>query len=61
MRIGRWIAAGLGLAAIGAAAVYAQYRNTEEPEFALVRAEGEYELRDYPALVVAEVTSSGDR
>jgi DNA gyrase inhibitor GyrI len=61
MRIGRWIAAGLGFAAIGAAAVYAQYRNTEEPEFALVRAEGEYELRDYPALVVAEVTSSGDR
>ncbi len=61
MRIGRWIAAGIGIAAIGAAAVYAQYRNTEEPEFALVRAEGEYELRDYPALVVAEVTSSGDR
>lgn len=61
MRIGRWIAAGLGIAAIGAAAVYAQYRNTEEPEFALVRAEGDFELRDYPALVVAEVTSSGDR
>ena len=61
MRIGRWIAAGIGIAAIGAAAVYAQYRNTEEPEFALVRAEGEFELRDYPALVVAEVTSSGDR
>lgn len=61
MRIGRWIAAGLGIAAIGAAAVYAQYRNTEEPEFALVRAEGDFELREYPALVVAEVTSSGDR
>jgi SOUL heme-binding protein len=61
MRIGRWIAAGLGLAAIGAAAVYAQYRNTEEPEFALVRADAAFELRDYPALVVAEVTSSGDR
>lgn len=61
MRIGRWIAAGLGLAAIGAAAVYAQYRNTEEPEFALVRTDAAFELRDYPALVVAEVTSSGDR
>jgi hypothetical protein len=61
MKAGRWIAAGLGLAAMGAAAVYAQYRNTEEPEFALVRAEGDFELRDYPALVVAEVTSSGDR
>lgn len=61
MRIGRWIAAGIGIAAIGAAAVYAQYRNTEEPDYALVRAEGEFDLRDYPALVVAEVTSSGDR
>lgn len=61
MRIGRWIAAGIGLAAIGAAAVYAQYRNTEEPEFALVSADGDYSLRDYPPLVVAEVTSSGDR
>jgi hypothetical protein len=61
MRIGRWIAAGLGIAVIGAAAVYAQYRNTEEPEFALVKAEGDFDLRDYPALVVAEVTSSGDR
>jgi DNA gyrase inhibitor GyrI len=61
MRIGRWIAAGLGIAAIGVAAVYAQSRNTEEPEFALLRADGDFELRDYPALVVAEVTSSGDR
>lgn len=61
MRIGQWIAAGLGIAAIGAAAVYAQSRNTEEPEFALARAEGDFELRDYPALVVAEVTSTGDR
>jgi DNA gyrase inhibitor GyrI len=61
MKAGRWIAAGLGIAAMGAAAVYAQYRNTEEPEFALVRAEGDFELRDYPALVVAEVTSRGDR
>ncbi len=61
MRIGRWIAAGLGIAAIGVAAVYAQSRNTEEPEFALVRADADFELRDYPALVVAEVTSKGDR
>lgn len=65
MGIGRWIAAGLGaglgLSAIGAAAVYAQYRNTEQPTFALVRAEGDFELRDYPTLVVAEVTSTGDR
>ena len=61
MNAGRWIAAGLGLAAMGAAAVYAQYRNTEQPDFTLVRTEGDFELRDYPALVVAEVTSRGDR
>jgi DNA gyrase inhibitor GyrI len=61
MRIGRWIAAGLGIAAIGVAAVYAQSRNTEEPEFVAVRADGDFELRDYPALVVAEVTSTGNR
>lgn len=41
--------------------MYAQSRNTEEPDFTLIRAEGDFELRDYPALVVAEVTSSGDR
>ena len=36
-------------------------RNTEQPDFTLIRAEGDFALRDYPALVVAEVTSSGDR
>lgn len=61
MNAGRWIAAGLGLVAVGAAAVYAQKRNTEEPDFALLKSEGDIELRDYPPLVVAEVTSSGDR
>jgi len=61
MRIGRWIAAGLGIAAMGAAAVYAQYRQTEEPEFAVVSADADFELRDYPSLVVAEVSHSGSR
>ncbi|MEQ5788634.1 heme-binding protein [Erythrobacter sp. NFXS35] len=61
MKAGRWIAAGIGLVAAGAAAVYAQKRNTEEPDFALLKSEGDFELRDYPPLVVAEVTSSGDR
>lgn len=61
MTAGRWIAAGLGLALAGAAAVYAQYRNTEQPDYVLVREDGDVSLRDYPALVVAEVTSRGDR
>lgn len=61
MNAARWIAAGAGLAAVGAAAVYAQYRQTEQPEFTLVRAEAEFELRDYPPLLVAEVSHSGNR
>ena len=61
MRTGRWIAAGIGIAALGAAAVYAQYRQTEEPEFAVVSSDAEFELRDYPSLVVAEVSHSGNR
>ncbi len=61
MKAARWIAAGAGLAVVGAAAVYAQYRQTEEPEYALARADEDFELRDYPPLVVAEVSNSGSR
>mgnify|MGYP003295846360 CR=1 FL=1 len=61
MKTAKWIAAGAGLAVVGAAAVYAQSRQTEEPEFALVRADDDFELRDYPPLVVAEVRSAGSR
>lgn len=61
MKAARWIAAGAGLAVVGAAAAYAQYRQTEQPDYALVQAEGDFELRDYPALVVAEVTHTGSR
>jgi hypothetical protein len=34
---------------------------TEEPAFTVAFREGEFEVRDYPALVVAEVTVSGSR
>ena len=61
MKAARWIAAGAGLAAVGAAAAYAQYRQTEEPDFAVMRADGDFELRDYPALIVAEVSNVGSR
>ncbi|MDR3527045.1 MAG: heme-binding protein [Rhizomicrobium sp.] len=33
----------------------------EEPAFTLVLHEGDFEVRDYPALVVAEVTVTGDQ
>lgn len=61
MKTARWIAAGAGLAAVGAAAAYAQYRQTEQPDYTVVRADADFELRDYPALVVAEVSSAGSR
>jgi DNA gyrase inhibitor GyrI len=61
MSIRKWIFAGCGLAIIGGAVALAQYRNTEQPDFALVSREGDFELRDYPPLVVAEVISTGTR
>lgn len=61
MKTARWIAAGAGLAAVGAAAAYAQYRQTEQPDYAVVRSDADFELRDYPALVVAEVSNAGSR
>ena len=51
-----FIASILGVlaATVGAAAV-------EEPSFRLVLRDGSFEIRDYPALVMAEVTEPGDR
>ena len=34
---------------------------TEEPPFNVHLAKGEFEVRDYPALVAAEVSVPGDR
>ena len=61
MKAGRWIAAGIGIAAAGAVAAYAQYRDTEQPDYALVHEDGEFSLREYPALIVAEVSHTGSR
>jgi len=35
--------------------------STEEPKFTLSLKDGAFELRDYPAMIVAEVTVSGDQ
>lgn len=61
----KWMGIGLGLAT-GAAALatmtYAQSRSgNEQPAFALVKSDGRFELRDYEPVVVAQVTSTGDR
>jgi hypothetical protein len=36
-------------------------QNVEQPDYRLVRQDGDFELRDYPALTVAEVTRDGPR
>jgi DNA gyrase inhibitor GyrI len=61
MKAAKWIAAGAGLAAVGAIAAITQARQTEEPEYRLVRADGDFSVRDYPPLVVAEVSHAGTR
>ena len=61
MKAAKWIAASVGIAAVGAAAAYAQSRQTEQPDFAVISAEEDFEVRDYPALVVAEVSHVGNR
>lgn len=61
MNAARLIAAGAGLAVVGAAAAFAQSRQTEQPAFRLIRQDGDFEIRDYPALVVAEVAHAGTR
>ena len=61
MKAAKLIAAGAGLAVVGAAAAYAQYRQTEQPDYAVLGTDGDFSLRDYPALVVAEVSHSGNR
>ncbi len=61
MGIGKWVAAGAGLAAIGAVASYAQYRDTEEPDYEILKQDEAFQLRDYPPMIVAEVTHTGSR
>ena len=46
----------LGLCLTGACAIAA-----EEPAFTVSLAKGDFEIRDYPALIVAEVSVAGDR
>jgi hypothetical protein len=64
-RLGRtmMIVAGvvLAVALLGPAAWIFVMNRVEQPAYALVTREGEIEIRDYPALVVAEVTRQGDR
>jgi hypothetical protein len=56
------VAAGLAVAAAaGAAFIYARDRRSEKPEHELLLADGVYELRRYPPLLVAETVQRGKR
>ncbi|MBA4281031.1 MAG: heme-binding protein [Ralstonia sp.] len=50
-----------GLAVLGAGAWIYVVSTVEQPKYSTVLADGAIEVRDYPALVVAEVTRRGDR
>jgi len=56
-----------GVAAAGAALVggaafyYLKERQTEEPDFRPLESDGDYQIRDYPAMTVAETVVDGPR
>lgn len=57
--IGLGILSGIAILAIGV--WFYVMSSVEQPKYALLTQDGVIELRDYPALVVAEVTRQGDR
>ena len=57
----KWLAAALGLTALGAGTLYAQGRYDDEPAYASLTREGAFELREYEPMIVAEVVQTGDR
>ncbi len=61
MGVGKWVATGLGIAAIGGVAAFAQYRSIEKPPYEALVTEEAFELRDYGPMIVAEVTHTGER
>ncbi|QFT78389.1 heme-binding protein [Erythrobacter sp. THAF29] len=61
MGMAKWIAAGVGIAAVGAVAAVAQYRDIEEPGYEVLLDEDGFELRQYKPMIVAEVIHTGTR
>jgi hypothetical protein len=62
MGIGKWIVGGVGLAAAsGSAVAFAQYRDIEKPANEVVMADEAFELRQYGAMIVTEVTHTARR
>lgn len=56
MSVFKWIGLGFAATVLGAAAVNAQYRESEEPAYEVVTTDRAFQLRDYQPMIVAEVT-----
>ena len=62
MKLWKAAAIGLGVLAAGATATYAYYRQAvDEPDYTLVTEDGDFQLREYAPMIVAEVIHTGDR
>ncbi|MFP4127196.1 MAG: SOUL family heme-binding protein [Alphaproteobacteria bacterium] len=62
MRTVIWVLGGLGVLAAGTvAAWWYNTRHIETPNYVVVSRDGDMELRDYPAMTVAEVVRDGAR
>ncbi|BDI61601.1 SOUL family heme-binding protein [Qipengyuania nanhaisediminis] len=61
MKIGKWIAGGIAVAALGGAVAFAQYRDIEQPDYEVVVADDAFELRQYAPMITAEVVHTGTR
>jgi len=56
-----WILGGVAVVAIAGCAALIAGRNVEQPPYTSIALDGDFELRDYPELTVAEVTTTGGR
>jgi len=53
---------GVGAALLGGAALYfLREKSAEEPDYRALESDGDYQIRDYPALTVAETVVEGPR
>ena len=54
-------AAAVGALIGGAAIYYLREKHTEEPDYRTLATDGDYQIRDYPAMTVAETVVTGPR
>ncbi len=54
-------ATAVGLALVGGAIYYLREKQTEEPDYRALASDGDYQIRDYPPMTVAETVVVGPR